>query len=270
MTISNGVKIGGLQKSTLLDYPGRIAATVFLIGCNFRCPFCYSKELVLPEKIKKQPRISEKYFFDFLKERKGLLEGIVICGGEPTIYQELPEFVKKIKNLGYLVKLDTNGSNPEMLKKLIDEKLIDYVAMDIKQSQSSPKHPGGPGATGQAKLPEGFRLGGSYGAGKTQKYDVATGVKVDLNKIKKSIDILKEGKVDYEFRTTVVKTIHTKEDIIEIAKWLTPAKKYYLQNFRAEKTIDPKFKKIKPYSKDFLISIQKEISSYFEICEVRE
>jgi len=251
------VKIGGLQKSTLIDYPGRIAATVFLIGCNFRCPFCYSAELVLPEKIKKQPRISEKDFFDFLKERKGLLEGIVICGGEPTIYKELPGFIRKIKKLGYLVKLDTNGSNPEMLKRLIDEKLIDYVAMDIKQSQS-------------AKLPEGSRFGGTYGAGKVQKYDVATGVKVDLNKIKKSVELIKNSGIDYEFRTTIVSTVHTKEDIIEIAKWLTPAKKYYLQNFRAEKTIDPKFKKIKPYSKDFLISIQKEISSYFEICEVRE
>lgn len=151
------MKIGGLQKTTLIDFPGKLACTVFISGCNFFCPWCYSPELVLPEKIKSQlhphtkrgkkafalqdsetprygvgARISEKEVFDFLKSRKGLLEGVVICGGEPTMNKELPEFIKKIKDLGFLVKLDTNGSNPEMLEELIDKKLIDYVAMDIK------------------------------------------------------------------------------------------------------------------------------------------
>jgi pyruvate formate lyase activating enzyme len=232
------IEIGGLQKTTLIDYPGRISCTVFLIGCDFRCPWCYSSELVLPEKIKLQPRISEKEFFNFLKERKGLLEGIVICGGEPTIHKDLPDFIKKIKELGYLIKLDTNGSNPRMLKQLIAEGLVDYVAMDIK----APK----------------------------EKYDKATGVKVKIRDIEKSIDILKQGKIEYEFRTTVVPTIHLKEDVIEIAKWLSPAKKYFLQNFRPEKTINPEFEKIKPYPEDFLIEIQKEISPYFEVCEVRD
>ncbi len=116
------MKIGGLQKTTLVDYPGILAATVFLSGCNFRCPFCYSRELVLPEEIEKHPQISEKYFFDFLKERKGLLQGIVLCGGEPTINQDLPDFISKIKELGFLVKLDTNGSNPKMIKSLIEKK----------------------------------------------------------------------------------------------------------------------------------------------------
>ena len=124
--------IGGLQKTTLIDYPGKIACTVFLSVCNFRCPWCYSGELVLPEKILKQPRISEKEFFNFLRERKGLLEGVVICGGEPTVNKDLPQFIEKIKRMGYFIKLDTNGSNPKMLKDLIDTKLIDYVAMDIK------------------------------------------------------------------------------------------------------------------------------------------
>lgn len=232
------IKIGGLQKTTLIDYPGKVACTVFFIGCNFYCPFCYSSELVLPEKIKLQPQIREKELFDFLKERKGLLEGIVICGGEPTINPHLPNFIKKIKDLGYLVKLDTNGSNPEMLKKLIDEKLINYVAMDIK----APK----------------------------EKYNLAAGVKVNINNIKKSIKILKRGKIDYEFRMTVVPTLHSKEDIIEIAKWIGPAKKFFLQNFRAEKTLNPEFKKIKPYSEDFLSEIQKEISPYFAVCQVRD
>ncbi len=236
------IEIGGLEKSTLIDYPGRPACTVFLIGCNFRCPFCYSSELVLLEKIKKQPRISEKEFFDFLKKRKELLDGVVICGGEPTIHKDLPEFIKKIKKLGYPVKLDTNGSNPEMLEELIDKKLIDYVAMDIK----APK----------------------------KKYGKIVGL-LDcwnngmLRKIEKSIEILKVGKVDYEFRSTIVPSTHTKEDIIEIARWIKGAKKYFLQNFRAEKTINPKFEKIKPYSKNFLLEIQKEISKFFENCTVR-
>jgi len=233
------IEIGGLEKSTLIDYPARVACTVFLIGCNFRCPFCYSSELVLPEKIKSQPRISEKEFFDFLKKRKGLLEGVVICGGEPTLNKDLPDFVKKIKKLGYGVKLDTNGSNPEMLKELIKKKLLDYVAMDIKASLRS------------------------------QEYERVVGVKTDLEKIKKSIGIIKNSGIDYEFKTTVVPTIHTKEDIIKIAKAIAPAKKYFLQNFRAEKTINPKFEKIKPYSKDFLLEIKEKIAGYFDICEVR-
>jgi len=231
------IEIGGLQKLTLIDYPGRLAATVFIIGCDFRCPFCYSPELVLPEKIKNQPRISEKDFFDFLKKRKGLLEGVVICGGEPTIHQKLPDFCEKIKKLRYLVKLDTNGSNPRMLKKLINEKLIDYVAMDIKAPKA--------------------------------KYSEAAGVKVNIKKIEESIDILKKGKIDCEFRTTVVPTIHKKEDILKIAQWIRSAKKYYLQNFRPEKTINPKFEKIKPYPQEYLLEIQKAISPFFEICQVR-
>jgi len=231
------MQIGGLQKLTLIDFPGRISTTVFLTGCNFRCPFCYSSELVLPEKIKNQPKISEKEFFKFLKERKKLIEGVVLCGGEPTTSKRLIPLIKKIKKMGFSVKLDTNGSDPALLKKLIDKKLIDYVAMDIK----APK----------------------------EKYSEVAGTKVDVKKIQKSIDILKEGKIDYEFRTTVVPTIHTKEDILKIARWISPAKKYFLQNFRPEKTIDPKFEKIKPYPQEFLLEIQKAISPFFEICQVR-
>lgn len=228
---------GGLQKLTLIDYPGKIAATVFTSGCSFRCPWCYSPELVLPEKIKKQPKISEKEFFKFLKEKKRLLEGIVICGGEPTIHKDLPNFIKKIKKLGYLVKLDTNGSNPEVLKKLIDQKLVDYVAMDIK----APK----------------------------EKYKKVTGNRVNIKDIENSIEILKENKIDFEFRTTVTPNFHKKEDIIKIAHWISPTKKYYLQNFRPEKTIDPKFEKVKPYPQEYLLEIQRAISPFFEICQIR-
>jgi len=253
------MEIGGLQKTTLIDFPGRIACTVFLLNCNFRCPFCYSPELVLQDRIKLQPRISEKDFFSFLEGKKGLLEGVVVCGGEPTCSKDLPEFLSKIKKLGFLVKLDTNGSTPKILRELIEGRkksiakkdslssltslpqsgssLVDYVAMDIK----APK----------------------------EKYEKAVGVNVNVKDIEESIKLLKESKVDYEFRTTVIPSLHSKEDILEIAKWLSPAKNYYLQNFRAEKTINPDFERIKPYSREFLLEIGKEISPYFDNCGVR-
>lgn len=230
----------GLQKTTLIDYPGKLACVVFLAGCNFRCPWCYSSELVLPIKIAKQPRISEKDFFDFLRERKGLLEGVVICGGEPTINKDLSQFIEKIKKLGFKVKLDTNGSNPEVLKNLIDLKLIDYVAMDIKASFNN------------------------------KAYSSLLGEGVTIDDIKKSVIILKNNNVDFEFRTTVVNSIHQKEEFIEIAKWIGgPNIKYYLQNFRAEKTIDPEFESIQPFRDEFLNKIVEEISPYFKDCHVR-
>lgn len=233
--------IGGLQKLTLIDYPGKLACTVFLSGCNFRCPWCYSRELVLPEEIEKQLKISEKELFKFLKERKGLLEGITICGGEPCINPGLPKFCKKIKKLGYLVKLDTNGSNPEMLKKLIDKNLIDYIAMDIK----APK----------------------------EKYEKVTGKKVSINNIEKSINLLAESNIDLEFRTTV-NPLLKKQDFVKIARWLRSVLRsvecrYYLQNFRPEKTIDPKFEKIKPYPETYLLEIQRAIAPFFDVCQAR-
>ncbi|MGB9743436.1 MAG: anaerobic ribonucleoside-triphosphate reductase activating protein [Minisyncoccales bacterium] len=233
------MKIAGWQKLTLIDYPGRLAATVFLAGCNFHCPFCYSAELVLPEKIKEQPVIDEADFFSFLKKRKKFLDGVVICGGEPTLNQDLPQFCQKIKKLGYLVKLDTNGSQPLVLKKLIEEKLIDYVAMDVK-----------------APL-------------ETAKYEKATGVKVNLADIKQSIKIIKTSAIDYEFRTTVVPTIQTAEDIGQLVQAMAPAKRYYLQKFLPQKTLNPDLEKIKPYSDDFLLNIKKRIAGLFEICEIR-
>ncbi len=233
--------IAGLQKTTFIDYPGKLACTVFLAGCNFRCPWCYSRELVLPAEIIKQPRISEKEFFDFLRSRKGLLEAVVICGGEPSVNKDLPQFIEKIKRMGYLVKLDTNGSNPDMLKNLIDTKLIDYVAMDIK-------------------APINHKI-----------YQEVMGEGISLENIKESVEILKKSKIESEFRTTVVPGIHKKEDFLEIAKWISgPNVKYYLQNFRPEKTIDPEFEKIKPYPKEFLEALAKEISPFFKVCQVRQ
>lgn len=202
------MQIGGLQKITLIDYPGKIACTIFLTGCNFRCPWCHNPELVLPEKIKKQLKIPEKTFFRFLKQRKGLLDGVCVTGGEPTIHKNLLNFIKKIKKLGFSVKLDTNGSNPKMLKKLLANELIDYIAMDVKAP---------------LELKSEIR---------NTKYERVTGVKVNLNKIKKSIELIKISSLDYEFRTTVLPKIHKDEDIINIAKYLKGAKIYYLQPYR--------------------------------------
>ena len=230
--------LGGLQKTTLIDFPGKIAATVFTSGCNFFCGWCYSSELVTPEKIKKHPIIPEQEVLAFLESRKGLLEGVVICGGEPTLQKDLPEFIKKIKDMGFLVKLDSNGSNPAMLDNLINDKLIDYVAMDIKTF-------------------------------KENYFSVLNG-KVVVDDIQKSIDILKNSGIDYEFRTTVVPTIHEKEDFIKIAQWIGgPDIKYYLQKFRGEKTIDPSFEKIKSYPDSWFLELKKEISQFFKICEIR-
>jgi pyruvate formate lyase activating enzyme len=202
--------------------------------------------LVLPGKIKNQPEIPEKEILDFLKERQGLLQGVVLTGGEPTIYKDLPNFIKKIRTIGYSVKLDTNGSNPKMLKSLIDKKLIDYVAMDIKAPLENKKL-----------------------KNKSRKYEKATGVKGFLDKVKKSIKIIKDSGIDYEFRTTVVPTIHTREDVLQMAREISPAKRYYLQNFRPEKTISPKFQKIKPYPVEFLLEIREIIAPFFEVCLVR-
>jgi pyruvate formate lyase activating enzyme len=232
--------IAGLQKTTLIDYPQKIACTVFLAVCNFRCPWCYSSELVLPAKIAETPRISEKYFLDFLRERKGLLDGVVICGGEPTVNKDLPQFVEKIKRMGYSVKIDTNGSNPEMLKHLVNTNLIDYVAMDIKTSPES------------------------------DVYLSIMGEGIKMDNIKESVDFLKKSSIDSEFRTTVVPGIHTKEDFLKIAKWIGGQDvKYYLQSFRPEKTIEPEFEKIKPFQKEFLEEIIREISPQFKICQAR-
>jgi len=233
------MEIGGLQKTTLIDYPGKIACTIFLIGCNFRCPFCYSAELVLPEKIKNQPRIDEKELFRFLKERREYLEGVVICGGEPTIHSDLSDFLLQIKKMGYLIKLDTNGTQPDIIKKLIDKKLVDYIAMDIK-----------------APLEE-------------EKYAVASGVKVDLEKIRQSIALIKNSGIDYEFRTTVVPTIHQLEDLLNIAQAIAPAKKFYLQNFRPEKTLNENLLQVKPFSETDLEMILEKIKNLFKECRIR-
>jgi len=231
------MKIGGLQKLTLVDYPGKVAATVFLIGCNFQCGFCHNPELVDPNEIKKHSQISEKEFFDFLQQKEGLIEGICITGGEPTIHPDLIDFIRKIKNMGFLIKLDTNGSNPEILQKLIDARLVDFIAMDIKSSQ--------------------------------ENYEKTTRVKIDLNQIKKSIKIIKDSGIDYEFRTTVVPELVDEEDIKKIGQWLKGAKKISLQQFHKEKTLDKDFRNIEPYSEEELKKFAGILKDYAREIEIR-
>lgn len=228
--------LGGLQKLTLIDYPGRIAATVFTTGCNFFCPFCHNPELVDPVLIKKQPIISENVFFDFLAKRRGLLEGVCITGGEPTLHADLPEFVKKIKGLGFLVKLDTNGANPAMIKRLLDEKLIDFVAMDIK--------------------------------GPLEKYKQIVGEGVSLENIQRSVELAKSAP-DYEFRTTVLPKLHSKKDIQSIGRWLQGAKRYFLQPFRPGKTLDAAFADAKTFSDEQLAEFCRILRIFIDDCGIR-
>lgn len=250
------MEIGGLQKTTLIDYPGKIACTVFTVGCNFRCPFCYSSELVLPEKTKFQPRISEESFFAFLEERRGLLEGVVLCGGEPTIHPDLPSFAERIKKMDYLVKLDTNGSNPDKLEELINDKLIDYVAMDIK-----------------APLDFGFQspiLNFQTNPPSKNNYEEMTGGMADLENIRKSISILQQGKIGYEFRTTVSPGLK-KEDILKMADYIRNENaSYFLQEFKGNKdVIDPRILNLPTLKEKDLKKIANEIKHGFKDCQVR-
>ena len=197
------MRIQGLQKLTLLDYPGKMACTVFTAGCNFRCPFCHNASLV--EREGSERPIEEQEFFSFLKKRRGILEGVCVTGGEPLLQADIAEFLARVKALGYLVKLDTNGSFPEKLRSLTEAGLLDYVAMDIKNS------PENYAATA------GLQDGGS-GA-------------ILLERVRESASYLLEKHVDYEFRTTVVRELHEEQDFLRIGEWLQGAERYFLQGF---------------------------------------
>ena len=193
--------IKGLQKLTLLDFPGKMAATVFTGGCNFRCPFCHNAQLVIGDRVRESATLPEEEFFSFLKKRKNILEGICVTGGEPTLAPDLTDFLAKIKDMGYLVKLDTNGYRPEVLEEVINGGLADYVAMDIKSSKSG--------------------------------YGRAVGLSdFDITPIEKSVGILMSERVDFEFRTTLVRELHGEEEIHGIGRWLSGNQKYFLQTFK--------------------------------------
>lgn len=191
--------VSGLQKLTLLDYPGKVACTVFTGGCNFRCPFCHNAPLVLPERLAHDT--DEQAVLEFLSKRVGILDGVAITGGEPLLHAGIGDFIRQIKDLGFSVKLDTNGSFPERLCSIVEAGLVDRVAMDIKNSP--------------------------------ELYGMTVGVEnFDISKVSESKDFLLSGAVEYEFRTTVVKGLHTQESLVAAAEWIRGAKEYYLQQFK--------------------------------------
>ena len=230
------VRIAGFSKTSLLDWDGNVSAVIYLPGCNFRCPICHNRELVLePEKLDDVPwDIIEEY----IEDNKEFLDGIVVTGGEPTIHNDLPELLWKLKRLGMRVKLDTNGSNPDMLAELINEKLIDSVAMDLK-----------------APLDE--------------KYEDVAGVKLDIEKIKRSIHIIMESEIEYEFRTTIVPVLLKDPDYERIAAYIGTARKYALQHFRPKNTLDPRFSGLDPSDEGKVRAIAERCKPYVRKVVIR-
>lgn len=240
------MKIGGWQKVSLVDYPDAISAVIFVTQCNFRCPFCFNSDLVLG----KLPLIRSNKVIDFLKKRKKVLDGVVISGGEPTLQPDLPEFIKKIKRLGFKIKLDTNGAKPKVLENLIKKNLLDYVAVDFKTT--------------------------------LEDYPKVTKAKIkDLEaRIKKTLDILSDSGVDFELRTTVVPTIHDKKVLLKMAKDLKSITencklkiencRWYLQTFQPKNCLNPKFNKLKPYSKMEMEEFLKRVKKIIPQTELRE
>ncbi|MFA5184482.1 MAG: anaerobic ribonucleoside-triphosphate reductase activating protein [Patescibacteria group bacterium] len=238
--------IGGLEKLTLLDYPDHLAAIIFTQGCNFRCHFCYNPLLVLlhqgkDEKIKKEKGLSPlspQNLFPFLTERFGRLEGVVITGGEPTLHPDLPEFIKAIKDIGYLVKLDTNGTNPNMLSRLIKAKLIDYIAMDLK-----------------APL---------------DKYETVVGAPVNCKDLQKSVKIIMASGLPYEFRTTVVPGLLERDDFAKMGEIIKGASKWYLQNFKSDTDlVNTAYRAKSAYNSREMAEFAAIGKAYVDLCAVR-
>ena len=227
------MQILGLNKTTLLDYPEHVAATVFNGGCNFRCPFCHNMDLVLGEV---EPALSTEDFFAFLEKRKGILDGVCITGGEPTLQKDLPDFIRGIRDKGYLVKLDTNGYRPKVLEELLRENLLDYVAMDIKSSVENY-----PRVTGMADL--------------------------DVTGIQESVSLLKSAGIPYEFRTTVVKGLHRIDEFDEIGRWLQGAEAYFLQAFRENEKVPDKL--LSSFSEAEMREMKQLAERYIERVELR-
>lgn len=226
------MKLGGLQKVTLIDYPGEVAATVFTNGCNFFCPYCHNSQLVEENEF----GITEDDVLNYLNERSNRLSGVCITGGEPTVQPDLISFIEKIKDLGYKVKLDTNGSNYKMLKELIEKELIDYVAMDIK--------------TNIEKYP-------SMAPDNT------------ISHIKESITLIQSSDIEYEFRTTVVPELHDKDIMDDIGKLLKGSKKYYIQNFKPGNSLVEEFDNKRSFTGDELQEFKSILDNYIDDVEIR-
>jgi len=229
--------IGGLQPVTLLDYPQKVAAIIFTISCNMRCPFCYNPSLVLSSSIEKIQPLKEVDVINFLKKRIKYLDGVVITGGEPTLQGDLFQFCQKIKKIGYLLKLDTNGLRPDVLKKLFYHQLVDYIAMDIKGSK--------------------------------ENYNKSAGVSVDYNNIQESVDLIINSKLPHEFRTTLVRGLHTYDDIIEMSKMISGADKYFLQSFRKNNNLVDQNFAGKSFSSKIMAEFKKIATPYVGVCETR-
>ena len=227
-------KLAGLQKTTFIDYPEKIACIVFTQGCNFRCGYCHNPELFE----NKEPVLSVPAFFEFLNKRKGKLDGVVITGGEPTLHgKDLIEFIKEVKSLGFLVKLDTNGSHPDVLQELLNENLLDYIAMDIKAPLA--------------------------------KYKTITQTDIDTKIIKKSIDMIMNSGVDYEFRTTIVKSQLSVEDLRQIGELIQGAKRYYMQKFLATKILDETLMSEESYTDEEFKNLRTILEEYVDFVDYR-
>jgi len=229
------MKYAGMIKQSLVDYPGEIATVLFTRGCNLRCPYCHNPDLLIKPKIVVKPTDIEEVL-EFLIQRRGFIDGVVISGGEPTLNDELPADIRRIKSLGFLVKLDTNGTNPTMLQSLLSQGYLDYVAMDIKAPLEYKKYRA---ACGKLSAEEFFG-------------------------IRSSLHLLKSAKVDLEFRTTVVPTLHTAEDIVEIARYIEGAGQYTLQQFNPRLTLEPGYAGVVPYSKQEMQSIADKCSVHIK------
>jgi len=228
------MEIGGFKKVSLIEYPGKISSVIFTIGCNFRCLYCYAPQLVLPEKIKKITPIPKSYIFSYLKKNKKFVDAVTITGGEPTIHAELPKFIEKIKKMNFLVALETNGSNFPMLKKLVEEKLVNYVAMDIKTVLDFKKYK-----------------------------EITNCDKKMFENVKKSVNfLLKRKVVDYEFRTTLVKEFHTRQDIIKICKMVKT--NYFLQNLKNDVELLSN-KKLTPFNEKELTELLEECRKFAKV-----
>jgi len=225
-------QIKGFLETSFVDWPGKIASVIFLPYCNFRCPYCHNHGIVLtPEKYETIPI---EYVLNRLNEFKEWIDGVCITGGEPTLHPSLPEFIRKFRVQNFLIKLDTNGTNPHVLRNLISNKLIDYVSMDVK-----------------APLDE-------------IRYSKCVGVPVNLKDIRESISLLKGGTVPYEFRVTVVPGLLKEDDIMELAKQLVRADKLTIQNFNTSDPLDPKLKHVKPYNEGELKRIRDRVSKVLQ------
>ncbi|MCA9365051.1 MAG: anaerobic ribonucleoside-triphosphate reductase activating protein [Candidatus Moranbacteria bacterium] len=231
--------ISGIQKFTAIDFPGKLAAIVFTPGCNFRCKFCHNPEFVLPKELAKirESFISEKAFFAFLEKRQGLLDGVVVTGGEPTIWPDLEDFIRRIHDMGFLVKLDSNGNNPHVLKDFVSKGLVDYVAMDVKTILSS--------------------------------YNDLVGPWAKPDNISESIEFLKEDNVPYEFRTTFVREAHSSSVIDGMVELLSGASSFFVQGFRPGITLDPAFSNSKPFSEAELMTIADRFRLVVPVVSVR-